>query len=93
MKRAVKTKTKKSPKFAAILNFLFWGIGYLYLEKKTEEAFYLIVSYFLVWIFSLWVLTLLGSLDFAVIYWIIFWSFWVSIYVGYDAYRTAKVKK
>ncbi len=93
MKRVVKMKAKKSPKFAGILNFLFWGIGYLYLEKKTEEAFYLIVSYFLVWIFSFWFLTVSDILDFVVIYWIIFWSLWVSIYISYDAYRTAKVKE
>jgi len=86
-------KAQKSPKFAAILNFLFWGIGYLYLEKRTEEAFYLITSYFLVWIFSFWFLIISGPLLFAGIYWIILWSLWISIYIGYDAYRIAKVKK
>jgi len=86
-------KIEKSPLFAAILNFLFWGIGYLYLEKRIEESFYLIVFYFLVWIFSFWYLTVAGLLDFAGIYWIILWSLWISIYIGYDAYRIAKVKK
>jgi hypothetical protein len=86
-------KTQKSPFFASILNFLFWGIGYLYLEKRTDEAFYLIVSGFFVWIFSLWYLTVAGPLTFVGVYWIIFWSMWVSIYFSYDAYRLGKVKK
>ncbi len=93
MKRVVRMKTKKSPIFAAILNFFFWGIGYAYLEKKTEEAFYLLTSYFLVFVFSLWYISVAGLLVFAGIYWIIFWSLWVSIYIGYDAYRVGKVKK
>jgi hypothetical protein len=86
-------KTEKSPMFAAILNFFFWGIGYAYIEKKNEEAFYLLAFYFLVCIFSLWYLTIAGPLTFVGIYWIIFWSLWISIYIGYDAYRLGKVKK
>ncbi|NIO44665.1 MAG: hypothetical protein GTN36_03885 [Candidatus Aenigmarchaeota archaeon] len=92
MKR-VRMKPKKSSVFAGILNFFFWGVGYMYLEKRIEEAFYLIVSYFLVFIFSLWYITAAGLLLFAGIYWIIFWSLWISIYIGYDAYRLGKVKK
>lgn len=86
-------KAEKSPIFAAFLNFFFWGIGYLYLEKRTEEAFYLVASYFLVWIFSFWFLFVAGPFTFSGIYWVIFWSLWVSIYVSYDAYRVAKVRK
>jgi hypothetical protein len=86
-------KTEKSPIFAGILNFLFWGIGYLYLEKRTDEAFYLIASYLFVCLFSLWYLSVSSILAFAGIFWIIFWSLWVSIYVGYDAYRIGKVRK
>jgi len=86
-------KAEKSPLFAAILNFFFWGIGYLYIEKRTEEAFYLIVCSFIVWIFSFWYLWIAGPLTFVGIYWIIFWSLWVSIYVGYDAYRIGRLKK
>ncbi len=85
-------ETQKSPIFAAILNFLFWGMGYLYIEKKLEEAFYLISFYFLVWIFSFWYLSVAGPLTFVGIYWIIFWSLWVSIYISYDVYRIGKIK-
>lgn len=86
-------KSEKSSLFAAILNFLFWGIGYLYIEKKTEESFYLISLYLAVFIFSFWFLFVAGPVSFAGIYWIIFWSLWVSIYIGYDAYRIGKVKR
>ena len=86
-------KAKKSPIFATVLNFFFWGIGYLYIEKKTEGAFYLVASYFMVWIFSFWYLSVAGPLLFAGIYWILLWSLIVSFYISYDAYRLAKVKK
>jgi len=86
-------KSEKSPIFAAILNFLFWGIGYLYLEKRTEEAFYFIFSCFAIWIFSFWYVSVAGLLTFAGIYWIIFWSLWVSIFTSYDAYKIGKVRK
>jgi len=86
-------KAEKSPLFAAVLNFFFWGIGYLYIEKKTEEAFYLISLYLAVCVFSFWYLSVAGLLSFAGIYWIIFWSLWVGIYIGYDAYRIGKVRK
>ncbi len=86
-------KARKSPAFAAITNFFFWGIGYLYLEKRTEEAFYLIASYFMVWIFALWYTYVAGLFVFAGVYWIIVWSLIVSIYISLDAYRVAKVKK
>ncbi|OGI12137.1 hypothetical protein A3K64_02275 [Candidatus Micrarchaeota archaeon RBG_16_36_9] len=86
-------KPEKNPLFAGILNFLFWGLGYLYLEKRTDEAFYLIFSCFLVWIFSFWYLSVSGPLAFAGIFWIILWYMWVSLYTGYDAYRITKVRK
>jgi hypothetical protein len=86
-------KPEKSSIFAGVLNFLFWGLGYLYLEKRTDEAFYLIFSCFLVWIFSFWYLSVSGPVAFAGIFWIIFWSLWVSLYTGYDAYKLSKVKK
>lgn len=83
---------EKSPLFAAILNFLFWGLGYLYLEKRTDEAFYLISFCFFVWIFSFWYLFVSGPLAFVGMVWIIFWSLWIGFYVSYDAYRIAKVR-
>jgi hypothetical protein len=86
-------KTEKSSLFAAVLNFLFWGMGYLYIEKKIEEAFYLISLYLVVCIFSFWYLSIAGPVSFAGFYWIIFWSLWVGIYIGYDAYKIGKVKK
>jgi hypothetical protein len=85
-------KTEKSPMFAAILNFLFWGLGYLYLEKRTDEAFYLISFCFSVWIFSFWYSFVSGPLVFVGIFWMIFWSLWISFYIGYDAYRIARVR-
>lgn len=86
-------KPEKNSLFAGTLNFLFWGLGYLYLEKRTDEAFYLIFSCFSVWIFSFWYLSVSGPVAFAGIFWIIFWSLWVSLYTGYDAYKLSKVKK
>ena len=86
-------KPEKSPLLASILNFLFWGLGYLYLEKRTDEAFYSISFCFLVWIFSFWYLFVSGPLAFAGIFWIIFWSLWIGIYIGYDAYRIGRVKE
>ena len=86
-------KIEKSPLFAAILNFFFWGIGYLYIEKKTEEAFYLISLYLVVCIFSFWYLSFAGLLTFAGIYWIIFWSIWISFYISIDTYRIGRIRK
>jgi hypothetical protein len=86
-------KREKSPLFAGILNFFFWGIGYLYLDKKTDKAFYLIGLYFLIWIFSFWYLTVAGPLDFAGIFWIITWFLLISSYISYDAYKTGRHRK
>jgi hypothetical protein len=79
-------KRQKNALFAAIINFFFWGIGYLYLEKKTEKAFYLVAALFIVWIFSLWYLTFSGPLDFVGLFWVMVWYFIVSFYIGVDAY-------
>jgi RsiW-degrading membrane proteinase PrsW (M82 family) len=84
---------RKSPIFAAITNFFFWGIGYIYLEKKTDRAFYLLFAFFATWIFSLWYVTVSGPLDFVGMFWIAIWYFLVSFYIGADAYLIGKVKK
>jgi hypothetical protein len=79
-------KHQKNAWFAAIANFFFWGIGYIYLEKKTEKAFFLIAAFFLVWIFSFWYVTFSGILEFVGLFWIMVWYFIVSFYIGIDAY-------
>ena len=79
-------KSQKSALFAAIINFFFWGIGYIYLEKKTNKAFYLLFAFFAVWIFSFWYITFSGLLDFVGLFWIMTWCLIVSFYIGVDAY-------
>ena len=37
-------KGKKSPSLAAILNFLIWGLGYLYLGKRTAFGLLLVIG-------------------------------------------------
>ena len=37
-------KNKKSPKLAAILNFFIWGLGYLYLGKRTTFGILLVIG-------------------------------------------------
>ena len=86
-------KRKKSPLFAAIANFLFWGIGYIYLEKKVDKAFYLLVAYFGIWIFSFWYTTVAGPLVYSGLVWVLIWYFMVSFYNGYDAYLLARMRK
>jgi len=38
-------KKDKSPLLAAILNFIIYGIGYLYLGKRKEFGYILVVSW------------------------------------------------
>jgi hypothetical protein len=86
-------KTRKSPLFAAIINFLFWGIGYLYLEEKMEKAFYMLVAFFSFWIMSFWYITIAGPLEFAGLFWIITWYMIISFYIGADAYIIGGLRK
>jgi TM2 domain-containing membrane protein YozV len=86
-------KQKKSPLLAAILNFIIWGIGYIYLDKKINRGIVAFILNIFTWVFSFWYATSAGLLVFSGIFWIVLWSIWVSIYLSYDAYRTARRKK
>ncbi len=74
---------KKNPWIAAILNFILWGLGYLYNGKKI----------------ALGVLLLIGDLilNFATLYWstltllsAVIPFLLISIGLAYDGYKEAK---
>ena len=79
---------KKNPWIAAILNFLLFGLGYLYVGVRTNFALLLVISY---------VIALLDSFIFSVpiSYSSFFWLSYVLISLGFaiDAYNEAKKTK
>ena len=89
-RKKIKRNKKKSPWLAAALNFVVWGIGYIYLDKKINKGIIAFILNVLTWIFSIWCATSAGILVFVGIFWIALWSIWISIYLSYDAYRTAR---
>jgi hypothetical protein len=89
----MKPKKRKIPLFAAVANFFFWGVGYIYLDVKIRKAICLMVALFSVWVISLWYVTFSGPLSFAGLFWIMVWYFIISFYIGFDAYNIARVKR
>ncbi|MEM5872508.1 MAG: hypothetical protein QXD55_01465 [Candidatus Aenigmatarchaeota archaeon] len=82
---------KKSPLFAAVLNFIIWGSGYFYLNKSIIKGFIFFILYSLIGLFLiLLILSVSYPLIFSIIFWVFFWCLWCSIFLAYDAYKISK---
>jgi hypothetical protein len=80
-------KNEKNVLLASFLNFIVWGFGYFYLNKHIVKGIVILVFYVLAWLLSV-LLVLSGSpLTLSVLFWMIFWSLWCSIFLAYDAYK------
>jgi len=78
----------KRPWLAAILNFFFWGIGYLYLKKKTGMGVLLLFVWFFLgagfWINEVQAKNAFEGFSY------FFLVIIISGYLAYDGYMTAK---
>jgi len=91
-KKPRRVKKIKSPVIAAFLNTILWGSGYIYLNKKKTHGIFELITYILLWLFSVWYVFNAGQLVFAGVFWIFFWSIWISIFLAYDAYKLGRNK-
>lgn len=72
--------------FAAFLNFLVWGSGYLYLGDRTVMGWFLLAGYLLIhwfWIFEFGVVPALSSADTLVVF---VGHLLISAGLAYDVY-------
>ncbi len=89
-KRPEKQERKKSPWIAAILNFVLWGLGYIYNGKKGWSAVALIISDI---VLSINLGALLGiniSLGNAIDYRIPLALLLLRLFFAYDGYKEAQ---
>lgn len=77
-------KNEKSSLVASVLNFVIWGSGYFYLNKHIIRGLIIFVLYVLIWIFSVLLIFSGSVLTLPLVYWVIFWSLWCSIFLAYD---------
>ena len=77
-------KSEKSIMVASVLNFIVWGSGYFYLNKQIVRGLVTFILYDLIWLFSLMLIFSGSVLTLPVLYWVIFWSLWCSIFLVYD---------
>lgn len=76
---------KKKPWLSALLNFIFPGVGYIYLGKRRFLGYFLVLGTFVI---------LIGDLyyqpDLPFIWYELFASFFLRIAFTYDVYTEAK---
>ena len=77
----------KSPALSALLNFLLWGLGYLYLGKKTTFGVILVIGGVIDYV-GLAFPSTEENLGYLMI--ILFSTFVIGLAFAYDAYQTAK---
>lgn len=85
-------KNEKSIFTASILNFIVWGSGYYYLNKKDVRSYIAFVLYILISMSILFFIITASPLLLPILFWVIFWSLWISIFIFYDTYKSSKVK-
>jgi len=78
-------KQLKNPWVAAILNFIFYGAGYLYLGKRTNFGVLLLIAWIIGAISGLGNVSL-GELPFGVF----ISEFILTVGLAYDGYKTAE---
>jgi len=82
-----RSKVKKNPAIAALLNFFVWGLGYIYAERRVVFGALLVISEILSYLLAPFVPPIEESGK------LLLWSFpiWLlmSIAFAYDAYQEA----
>lgn len=86
-------KKEKSIFVASILNFIVWGSGYYYLNKEDTRGYIAFVLYVIISIVTASFILTASPLILSVLFWVIFWSMWVSIFLFYDTYKPKKIEK
>lgn len=82
----------KSIFVASVLNFLVWGSGYYYLDKRDLKGYAAFALYVIILISSTFFILTASPLILPVLFWIILLSMWFSIYLVYDTLRKPKPK-
>jgi len=85
-------KKEKSIFVASILNFIVWGSGYYYLDKKDVRGYTAFVIYAIILFSAMFFIITARLLILPVLFLIIFCSMWVSIFLFYDTYKTKKIE-
>jgi hypothetical protein len=86
-------KKEKSIFVASILNFIVWGSGYYYLNKNDVRGYVAFVLYVIISIATASFILTSSLLILPVLFWVIFWSTWISIFLFYDIYKPKKIER
>ena len=85
-------RKEKSIFIASILNFLVWGSGYYYLNKNDTRGYIAFVLYVIISVASAIFILTASLLILPVLFFVIFCSLWVSIFLFYDTQRTKSIE-
>jgi len=86
-------KKEKSIFVASILNFIVWGSGYYYLNKEDVRGYIAFVLYVIISVATGSFILTSSLLILPVLFWVMFWSMWISIFLFYDTYKPKKIKR
>ena len=85
-------KKEKSIFVASVLNFIVWGSGYYYLNKKDVRGYVAFALYVLISILTTFFILTASILILPVLFSVILCSMWISIFLFYNTFKAKKIE-